>query len=101
MDIYGTLNANGTNENEIYFTKNDSTDTWQGLNFHNGASGNLEYSHIQYVTNSNGYAIYTDSTALSLDNCIIENNDYGFYGVNQQTTLSNTTFQNTRTIFNL
>ena len=93
MDIYGTLNAVGTSGNEIYFTRNDSTDTWSGLRFEHGASGDLDYSYIQYATYSSGYAIYADSTALSLDNCIIQHNDYGFYGDDQQTILSNTTFQ--------
>jgi len=94
IDIYGTLNANGTNGNEIYFTRNDSVDTWAGLNFQKGAVGDLDFSIIEYATYSNGYAVYADSTALNLDNCLIQYNDYGFYGEEQQTALSNTTFQN-------
>ena len=94
MNIYGTLNAAGTGGNEIYFTRNDSTDTWQGLNFQHGASGDFDYSYIQYATYSNGYAIYADSTNLNLDNCVIQYNDYGLYGEEQQTTMTSTIFQN-------
>ncbi|MBS3767407.1 MAG: right-handed parallel beta-helix repeat-containing protein, partial [Candidatus Cloacimonetes bacterium] len=94
IDIFGTLTANGISGDEIYFTRNDTLDTWKGLQFQNGASGDLDYCYIEYVAYSDGYAIYADSAALSLDNCTIENNIYGFYGENQKSTLTNNTFQN-------
>ncbi|MBC8384861.1 MAG: right-handed parallel beta-helix repeat-containing protein, partial [Candidatus Cloacimonetes bacterium] len=94
MDIYGTLNANGVNGNKVFFTRNDSTDTWNGLHFQYGAAGNLDYCYIQYATCNDGYAISADSTDLSINDCLIRYNTYGLYGENQQTILANSTFQN-------
>ena len=94
MNISGTLNLNGTGGNEVYLTRNDSTDSWQGLDFNKGATGSINYTYIEYVTYSDGYAINADSTAISLDNSTLQYNNYGFYGNEQQTTLTNTVFQN-------
>ena len=82
LTINGTLNATGTSGNGILFTRNGSAE-WGGLKYQNGSNGTLEYCTIEYATYSSGYAVEaTGASSLSLDHCILQNNDYGFYGNN-------------------
>ena len=54
-----------------------------GLKFESGSSGTLEHCTVEYATYSTGYAIEANgASSLSLDHCILQNNDYGFYGNN-------------------
>ncbi|MBC8385643.1 MAG: right-handed parallel beta-helix repeat-containing protein, partial [Candidatus Cloacimonetes bacterium] len=80
FEIYGTLLAPGSTG--IKFTRKDSVE-WSGLKFYTGSTGDLEYCTIEYATYSNSYGIYAIApTSLSLDNCVLQNNDFGFYGNN-------------------
>lgn len=81
--VDGTLIATGTNGNEITFTRNDATDEWAGLRFHSGSTGILDHCIIEYGTHSSYYGVYANAAdSIKLNNCILQNNYYGFYGQN-------------------
>ena len=100
MDILGTLNANGVFGDLVIFTRNDSTDAWKGLIFDINSTGNFDYCRIEYATYGTGYGIYADSSAVNLDKCILQYNNYGYYGNNDQPALTYNTFsENTYGIY--
>ena len=95
--IYGTLNAAGTSGNGITFTRNGSVE-WGGLQFLTNSTGNLQYCTIEYATYGTSNGIYGNAPySLTVNNCNLKNNDYGFYGNNLIPTLTNNTFQNNTT----
>ena len=80
INVYGTLNAAGTPGNDISFTRNGTTE-WSGLQYQYNSSGNLQYCSVEYAKHNTGYGVYAYSvSSLTLNNCIIQNNDYGFLG---------------------
>jgi len=78
--IDGILNAPGTAIDNILFTRNEVYE-WSGLQFRNGSVGDLDYCTSEYATASTSYGVYAyEAASISLNNCILQNNDYGFYG---------------------
>ena len=83
FNIYGTLHVSGTSGNEIFFTSETSGDQWQGLRFQNGSTGTFSYATVEYATYSTSYGIYANAVdSLYMEHCLLQNNDYGFYGIN-------------------
>jgi parallel beta-helix repeat protein len=84
MYVYGTLNAFGTVNDSVNFTRNGAGVTWFGIQYYNGASGDLDYCTIEYAS---GYPIAYGVQALavdtlSLDHCVVQNNaGWNGYGV--------------------
>ncbi len=71
----------GTSGNGILFTR-DGTTEWGGLRFQSGSTGTLEYCTVEYASYGSAYAVYANAPAsLTIDNCILQNSDYGFYGI--------------------
>jgi len=77
ISVAGTLNATGTSG--ILFTRYDITDEWGGLRFQSGSNGTLQHCTIEYATYSTGYGIYTYNAFPDIQNCTIQNNDYGIF----------------------
>ena len=84
ISVYGSLDANGTSgRNGILFTRRNTDDEWYGLSFNSGSSGSLQYCTIEYATHFTSYGIFANAPAsLNIDHCLLQNNDYGFYGIN-------------------
>ena len=76
---YGRLTANGTAGNGIIFTRREADDEWYGIIYQNEATGSLHYCTIEYATYSTGYGVYCNNSNPSIQNCTIQNNDYGIY----------------------
>jgi len=96
FNIYGTMNVNGTAGNEVLFTRRHIDDEWYSLYFMSDSNGDLNYATLEYATySSTSYAVNAnDPASLSLDNCLLQNNDYGFFGDNANVSLTNNYFQN-------
>ena len=75
IDVRSTLNASGTSDNPITFTRQSGQ--WGGLNFkYSGATGTLSYCNIEYA--SNGVYAHSDPD-ISLSNCLLRHNNTGIY----------------------
>jgi hypothetical protein len=80
LEIYGTLNAPGTIENPIIFTRPPETSYyWQGLIFRNNSYGNLQHCIFSYGGKASEYGYDASfinnlgATTLSIQNCEINN----------------------------
>ena len=66
FNINGNLIINGVSSGIAILTKMDGVNKWQGLRFHSGSSGNLNYAHIEncyvgiYMFNSSPDIFYTE-----------------------------------------
>ncbi|MCK4312274.1 MAG: right-handed parallel beta-helix repeat-containing protein, partial [Candidatus Cloacimonetes bacterium] len=96
INVYSSLNANGTAGNGILFTKRDTDDEWSGLQFQTGSDGTLQYCTIEYATYYTAYGVYCNNSTPTIENCIIQNNDHGIYftGATSPTLSVSNTIQN-------
>ena len=97
ISIYGTLDANGTStRNGIAFTRRQSDDAWYGIFFQSGSTGSLQYCTIEHATYYTAYGNYCNDSNPSIENCLIQDNDYGIYylSVTSPTLSVNNTIQN-------
>ncbi|HHE39100.1 MAG TPA: right-handed parallel beta-helix repeat-containing protein, partial [Candidatus Cloacimonetes bacterium] len=96
IQAYGRLTANGTAGNGITFTRRDADDEWYGILYQNEATGSLNYCTIEYATYYTAYGVYCNNSNPSIQNCTIQNNDYGIYytGVTSPTLSVVNTIQN-------
>jgi nitrous oxidase accessory protein NosD len=95
MRIYGKLNAVGTAENQILFTRH-GTDSWGGIRFYAGSQGDIRHAGFEYgyygiyqrqtpilvsdcLFRHNTYAIHVDSPNAQVKRCMFYFNDYGVY----------------------
>jgi parallel beta-helix repeat protein len=95
--VYGSLNANGTaGRNGILFSRRHVDDEWYGLQYQSGSDGSLQYCTIEYATHYTAYGVYCYNSTPSIQNCTIQNNDYGIYftGVTSPTLSVSNTIQN-------
>jgi hypothetical protein len=77
--VYGQLNATGTEENIITFSRYQPIGEWLGIDFIDTEQENrLEYCLVEYVASFRG-AIYCDNSSPLFINSTISNNN-GFYG---------------------
>ncbi len=71
--VAGNVNAIGTSDSLIIFTKRNNGQGWAGISIESGYNSKIEYSIIKdCVTNWDYYAISSSSHAFK--NCIINNN---------------------------
>ena len=81
--IDGELNAVGTAENKILFTRH-GTDLWEGLRFYAGSQGAIQHACLEYGR----YGVYEYLTAnVPVSDCWFRHNTYGVYvaaGANMQ-----------------
>lgn len=117
VDVYGTLNANGTETAPVVFTSGSgapSARDWQGLKFYANSTGAFSFAHIDYTNTAvslNGAAgnfshcQFTDGVqAIEAANSTLSVSDSGFSGFggtygplyvkNIWPTLSNLSFEN-------
>ena len=104
-DIYGTLNAEGTEADSIYFIRQNPTaaNRWKSIRFQSGASSasTLDYCVIDNCNipsgspySMNGGGIYTNGVAITVTNTRISNcdaywNGGGIYANNANITVEN------------
>ena len=103
LNVFGTLNAGGTEENKIYFTSffddsaggdtNDDGDVttgapgdWRYILFHAGSTGNFTHSIVRYggsvpfSSSAPSVGIFNSQSSISISDSIIsDNNFYGIY----------------------
>jgi hypothetical protein len=85
LSIYGELQANGTSENGITFTR-DHASRWDSLYFRAGSSGALSHTNVEFAASG----IYVNGAAYQdpeVDRCILQNNTQGYYGYSNATSL--------------
>ncbi len=75
INVSGTLNASGTSDNHIIFTRNGDNIKWGGLRFQNGSSGTIAYCNIEYGT----YGVYVNNSSPVISSCMLAKNDNGVY----------------------
>jgi len=78
LDVYGTLNAQGTSPNPIVFTSasgNPSPGDWDGIWIMSGASCNMDYTEIYGAE----YGVHAASATIDVDDCIFEDDETGLY----------------------
>ncbi len=113
IKVYGTLNAQGSEENKIIFTSilNDkyggdcngdgnaslpNSGDWYGITFYNTADAALtEMAHciIEYAGYGNSAAIYVDEADISVQHSIIKTNQsYGIFVKNASPRITGNTF---------
>ena len=87
--VYGMVNAPGTSSDKITFTRNTDVNG-AGLYFRAGSVGDFTHCVMEHAN----YGVRGDSTAIvSLSNCLLHKNTYGFYGYQCAPTLGANTFQ--------
>ena len=73
--VDGELNAVGTAENRILFTRH-GTDSWGGLHFYSGSQGVIQHACLEYGY----YGVYENLTAsVPVSDCWFRHNTYGAY----------------------
>ncbi|HEY4502843.1 MAG TPA: right-handed parallel beta-helix repeat-containing protein, partial [Candidatus Paceibacterota bacterium] len=95
IDVSGTLNANGTENEKIYFTSflddtvggdtnSDGSNTvpsarnWKNIKFNSGSVGTLSYATIRYAGGNPFTGIYNNGGDLTISNSLVtENGDKG------------------------
>jgi hypothetical protein len=112
LDINGSLVTHSTLRNGVIFTSltddvggdtnedgastTPNANSWSGITFQNGSTGNLSGVTVKYAGKSGRYAIHNKGVILNLENIDVNNN--GNFGLYQQgrgtTTLSHSTFSN-------
>jgi parallel beta-helix repeat protein len=75
INVSGTLNASGTYDNLIIFTRNGDDVKWGGLRFQNGSSGAIAYCNVEYGT----YGVYVNNSSPIISSCMLAKNDKGVY----------------------
>ena len=75
INVSGTLNASGTYDNLIIFTRNGDDVKWGGLRFQNGSSGTIAYCNVEYGT----YGVYVNNSSPIISSCMLTKNDKGVY----------------------
>ncbi|MDL1982891.1 MAG: right-handed parallel beta-helix repeat-containing protein [Deltaproteobacteria bacterium] len=87
--VDGAVNAPGISSNKITFTRNTATNG-RGLYFYAGSVGDFTHCIMEHCY----YGVRGNSTAaVSLSNCVLQKNTYGFYGDQCAPTLGTNTFQ--------
>ncbi|WHI49142.1 right-handed parallel beta-helix repeat-containing protein [Microbulbifer sp. VAAF005] len=94
LKVYGTLDAQGTSDNPIVFTSDESTPSvgdWFGIVAQSGGTVNLDYVTIEY----GDYGLYAASgSTFSLNNSTLQHFDEsGVYAYNASGSVSNSTIQ--------
>lgn len=109
LEVNGTLSAQGTSQNKIYFTSfyDDSVggDTdgdpwrspqagdWQYIQFNPGSVGNLSNAIIRYAGSYYGYGIYNNGGAINISESeIAYNQSRGLYIDSGSATVTGTNF---------
>jgi len=72
--VYGTLNAVGTASSDIEFDCSDAGETWYGITFESGSSGELQYCTIRNAS----YGAYVKECAPSITHCTFIDNNVAF-----------------------
>jgi len=96
LNVYGTLDAQGTAEAPIFFTSSQSSPSagdWYGIYFGNSsidASCILKYCDIRYAT----YGVYAYSSYPTVHSCRIHNNTYGLRGNSSSMIVNNNKIYN-------
>jgi len=72
--IYGTLHAVGTASSDIEFDCSDAGETWYGITFESGSSGELQYCTIRNAS----YGAYVKECAPSITHCTFVDNNKAF-----------------------
>jgi hypothetical protein len=78
--IYGDVQANGTSENTITFTR-DQALRWGTLIFYSGSTGLLSNTTVEFA----GNGIDVRDAAPEVANCTLQNNTRGYYGYSNAT----------------
>lgn len=80
LEVYGTLNALGTADNPIVFTRPpDATYYWQGIIFRNNSNGDLQHCQFNYGGKANEYGYDASlinnlgATQLTMEHCLFTN----------------------------
>ncbi len=95
FNVHGRLTAIGSSVSGISFSRRDMDDEWYGIRYQSESNGSLHYCTIEHATYYTSYGVYCDNSTPSIENCTIQNNDYGIHYTNCTTpTLSvNNTIQ--------
>ena len=78
ISVSGALNASGTYDNLIIFTRNGDDIKWGGLRFQSGSSGTIDSCKVEYGT----YGIYVRSSSPTISDCLLAKNDKGVHCTN-------------------
>jgi len=80
LEVYGTLNAIGTAENPIIFSRPpDTAYYWQGINFRNNSQGDLQHCQFNFGGKANDYGYDASlinnlgATQLNMEYCLFTN----------------------------
>ncbi len=77
LDVYGTVQCNGTNSQKILFTSNQNDHQpgdWTGIRMWDGSSGTFQYCVIEYA--STGIYMYQDASS-NITHCTFRQNTRG------------------------
>ena len=75
--VRGELNAMGTIDDPIVFTRYHAAGNWDGLGFDSGGQGTLEHCVVRYA--DRGVSAYWEPTTVTITNCLFEFNDIGIF----------------------
>ncbi|MCK4822778.1 right-handed parallel beta-helix repeat-containing protein, partial [bacterium] len=70
--VNGSLYANGTVSDSIYFVPADTTTRWNGIEFRD-SNGSLTYTNVSYTSIGLG-AVYFNNSTVDLSHCTINDN---------------------------
>jgi parallel beta-helix repeat protein len=76
IGTYGTLAAQGQQNNRIRFTRAPGVANWYGLYFYQGSAGVFSYCTVEWASQR---GISAEGAYLSVTNSIIRHNYYGIY----------------------
>jgi hypothetical protein len=91
--VYGALVAQGTQSDQIRFTRATGVPAWSGLCLYQGSGGILDFCIIEWANQ----AISANSCYLTVSNCTIRNNTYGLYATTLNPYLADNIFENNGT----
>ncbi|WP_192879390.1 right-handed parallel beta-helix repeat-containing protein [Microbulbifer sp. A4B17] len=94
LRVYGTLDAQGTSDNPIVFTSDESepsVEDWYGIVVQSGGTVNLDYVTVEYG-DSGVYAV--SGSTFSINNSTLQYFEFnGVYAYNASGSISNSTIQ--------
>ena len=88
--VNGLIQAEGTSDAGIRFTRAPGVDRSQGIIIYSGAGGIFSYCLIEWAA----YGVQASSSYLTAANCTFRNNTYGIYASYLNPELSDNLFEN-------